>query len=141
MTNNVSNLFTISDRLQIQSLEQRLKKHQVIAGNIVNSETPGYRALGYDFEKQLQDLANLSEGIQLKTSHPTHLKSALVTAEGNITPDVYIQPTESVGEDGNTVDVDKEMASLAENQILYRSAVEIINRKMGLIKYAINGGR
>ena len=29
---------------------------------------------------------------------------------------------------------------MAQNQMLYRSAVEMINRKVGMIKYAINGG-
>ena len=56
------------------------------------------------------------------------------------TPEVFVRPTESVGQDGNTVDVDEEMGRLAQNQIMYRSAVELLNRKIGTLKYAISAG-
>ena len=38
------------------------------------------------------------------------------------------------------VDVDEEMGRLAQNQIMYRSAVELLNRKIGTLKYAISAG-
>lgn len=134
-------LFNFADRLQMVALDQRLKRSEVISANIVNSETPGYRALGYDFEEQLATLAQLEKGVKLETSDAGHLKNQFTRADGTIEPDVYVVPTESVPEDGNTVDVDGEMAKMAQNQILYRSAVEQINRKVGMLRYAINGGR
>lgn len=141
MSNNVSKLFNFADKIQVESMQQRLKRHQVLSSNIVNSETPGYRALGYDFEEQLQAIANEDGPLALKTTDPKHFKNAFTGADGSLSPDVYVVPTETITEDGNTVDVDREMTKLAENQILYRSAVEIINRKIGMLKYAINGGR
>ncbi|MEZ4742021.1 MAG: flagellar basal body rod protein FlgB [Bdellovibrionota bacterium] len=108
---------------------------------MANSETPGYRAIGYDFEKQLQAVSGASDTLTMKTSSPRHFRQDLARADGSIIPDVYVRPTESISEDGNTVDVDQEMAKLAENEILYRTAVETINRKIGMIRYAINGGR
>ena len=140
MSKITGGLFNFADRLQMTALNQRLQRNQVIAGNIANAETPGYRALGYDFEKQLQDVAQVNQPISAKVSEPKHLRNSFAQADGSIRPDVFIRPTESVGEDGNTVDVDGEMAQLAENQILYRAAVETINRKMALLRYAISGG-
>jgi flagellar basal-body rod protein FlgB len=61
-------------------------------------------------------------------------------ADGTFQPEVFVRPTESVGQDGNTVDVDSEMAELAENQIMYRATVELINKKLGTLKYAISNG-
>jgi flagellar basal-body rod protein FlgB len=137
----IGGIFNFADRLQMAALDQRLKRSQVIAGNIANAETPGFRALGYDFEDQLASLARLDSNVPIKTTNDKHFKNSFTQANGNIRADVYVKPTESVGEDGNTVDVDNEMVQMAENQMQYRSAVELLNRKVGMLKYAINGGR
>jgi len=137
----VGGIFNFADRLQMATLDQRLKRSQVISANIANSETPGYRALGYDFEQQLASLANLDQQVPMKVTNPEHFRNSFTTKDGTIEPDVYVRPTESVGQDGNTVDVDEEMEKMAQNQILYRSSVELLNRKIGILKYAINGGR
>ena len=134
-------LLNFSDRLQIASLNQRMARNDVITANIANSETPGYRALGLDFEEQLQDIAGTNKELGLKTSSDKHLKSQFAGVDGSFSPEVYVVPTETIPEDGNTVDVDAQMAQLAENQILYRATVDLINRKIGSIRYAITGGR
>lgn len=141
MNRLIGGIFNFADRLQMVSLDQRNKRSEVISSNVANSETPGFRAVGYDFEEQLQAVSRLDRRTPLKVGDDRHLRNAFTKASGEIEPDVYVQPTESVGEDGNTVDVDSEMARMAQNQILYRSAVEMINRKVGVIRYAINGGR
>ena len=137
----VNGLFSFNDRLTIETLNQRVNRAQVINSNIANSETPGFRAIGYDFEEQLQVLGDMNEPIAVKTSNPRHWRHEFTSSDGTVVPDIYVQPTESVGEDGNTVDVDKEMTSLAKNEILFRAAAETISRKIGMLKYAINGGR
>jgi flagellar basal-body rod protein FlgB len=137
----VGGIFNFTDRLQMASLDHRLKRGEVHTANIANSETPGYRALGYDFEEQLAALANVDGKTRVQVSHPKHFRNGFTTADGKIEPDIFVRPTESVPEDGNTVDVDEEMVRMSENQILYRSAVEVLNRKIGVLRYAINGGR
>lgn len=141
MNRLVGGIFNFSDRLQMATLDHRLKRSEVISSNIANSETPGFRAIGYDFEDQLRSLAELDKSLPVKTTSDRHFHNAFTRADGKINPDIYVRPTESVGEDGNTVDVDKEMVQMSQNQLLYRSAVELISRKIGVIKYAINGGR
>ncbi len=141
MSRLTGGLFNFADRLQMTALDQRLKRSEVISANVANAETPGFRAIGYDFEEQLASLSRLDNSLPIKTSNPKHFSSSATQADGTVQPDVYVRPTESVGEDGNTVEVDEEMARMAENQILYRSSVEMINRKVGVLRYAINGGR
>jgi len=141
MSSIIGGMFNFSDKLQMESLTQRNRRNEVITGNIANAETPGFRAFGYDFEKQLQDLAKMNEPIAVKVSDPRHMRNNFTKADGSITPEVYVRPTESVDEDGNTVDMDLEMEQLAQNQILFKTAVETLNRKIGTLKYAINGGR
>ncbi len=135
-------LFNFSDRLQMAALDQRVTKSQVLHGNIANAETPGFRAIGYEFEEQLRDIYGATEeGLALEVTHPEHKKQPFANANGEMTPDVFVRPSESVGHDGNTVDVDIEMQELAENQILYRATIESINKKIAMIRYAIHGGR
>lgn len=141
MSSPILDLFSFSDRAQMASLNHRQRRAEVIHGNVANAETPGFRALQYDFESQLQALVGSNEPIPLITSEASHLKHEGVSADGSIEAKVGMRPTESVGNDGNTVDIDLEMAQLAQNQILYRATIETINRKVGILKYAINGGR
>jgi flagellar basal-body rod protein FlgB len=142
MAGIIGGLLTQSDRLQMATLDQRLVKNQVITSNIANSETPGFRALGYDFEEQINELAEGNNSpVRMKMTSDKHFSTNIITGpNGTIHPDVYVRPTESIPQDGNTVDVDKEMTQLAENQVLYRTAVELLNRKLGSIRYAISGG-
>lgn len=141
MNRLVGGLFNFADRLQMATMDHRLKRSEAITANIANAETPGFRAIAYDFEDALSALGKLDGGIKLGTGDPRHLKGAGARADGKIEPDVYVIPTETVPEDGNTVDMDDQMARMAQNQILYRSSVELLNRKIGVLKYAVNGGR
>ena len=46
-----------------------------------------------------------------------------------------------MSEDGNTVDRDQEMAQMAENKLMYDSTVQMMNKKLGMLKYVINSER
>ncbi len=142
MSQLLGGLFNFSDAVKMEALNQRLTRQNVITGNIANSETPGFRAIGYDFEEQLQAVAGGGDPFPMKASHEKHFLNGHTEADGTIHPDVFVRPTESVGQDGNTVDVDSEMSKLSENQILYRATVELINKKLAKLRYAIStGGR
>lgn len=136
----LAGIFNFSDSIKMESLNQRLTRQHVLTGNIANAETPGFRAIGFDFETQLQAVADGGDPFPMKANHPKHFMNGHTEADGTIYPDVYVRPTESVSQDGNTVDVDEEMAKLSQNQILYRATVELINRKVGTLKYAISAG-
>lgn len=140
MSGIIGSLFNQSDRLNIESLSQRLARNQVITSNVANSETPGFRAIGYNFEEQLAALANLDEPFPMKASNDKHFRYEGVENDGTLQPEVFVRPQESIGEDGNTVDVDAEMGEMAQNQILFRAAVDFINKKVGMIRYAISSG-
>jgi flagellar basal-body rod protein FlgB len=129
-----------SDAVLEQSLGHRLAKQNTIASNLVNAHTPGFRALGYSFETQLQAAVGNDGGLPMATSNSKHLKAGGLAAD-DVKPDVFVKPTESIGNDGNTVDVDGEMADLAETQIMYKATVELLNRRFAMMKYGINGGR
>ncbi len=141
MTRIFGTLFNQSDMIQRQSLDHRLARSEIIGSNIANHETPGYLALEYSFEDALGSIADNGKNISLKTSSDNQIKHPQLGPNNTIHGQVMVTPTESISEDGNSVDIDQQMTALAENNILYKSVVETINRKIGILRYAITGGQ
>jgi flagellar basal-body rod protein FlgB len=134
-------LFNHSDAIQRQALNHRQARAEVIGANIANHETPGYLAIEYSFEQALQSAAGGEENLAMKTSSPRHYLHPDMNPNDPAQGTVYVQPTESISEDGNSVDIDNEMAQMSQNNILYRAVVETINRKLAVLRYAISGGQ
>lgn len=136
-----SQVFSKSDAVLEKSLNHRLAKQNVILGNLANAATPGFRALGYEFEEQLRASVGNDGGLAVQTSDPRHMMNPGIDQGGDVKPDLFVKPQESIGNDGNSVDVDQEMTEMAWNQTLYRATVELLNRRMAMLRYGINGGR
>lgn len=119
------------------ALNFRLMNHNVISSNIANADTPGYKAQKMEFEDALRNALSVSGRLQMEGSDPEHF---IKSEPGRIDPDIYDSPNGVVHLDGNTVDRNAEQVSMAENQIQYDTATDMLRRKLGLIKYAINEG-
>jgi flagellar basal-body rod protein FlgB len=119
------------------SLNLRLTNQNVTAANIANADTPGYKAKKMDFETALRDALAIGDRLQIEGDAPGHIVHHATDA---IDPEIYDDPNGVESLDGNTVDRAKEMANMAENQILYDSSVEMLKKKIGMLKYAITEG-
>ena len=118
----------ISDHLNFfqQSLGLRAKKVEVIASNIANADTPGYKAVDFDFGKALQGQLRASQsGLALATSNERHLAAQghASVDDGGLQYRSAVQPSL----DGNTVDMDRERASFADNAVKYEATLRFIN--------------
>ena len=119
------------------SLNLRLMNQNVISTNIANSDTPGYKAQAMEFEGALRDALQVGDGVPMETTDPKHI----VRKETDpVDPEIYDDPNGIESLDGNTVDRAGEMAKLKENQLLYDAGVELLKRKMGMLKYAVTEG-
>lgn len=123
------------------ALNFRQTRHNVTAANIANAETPGYKAKKLDFEDALARAIDL-EGLNKENNlDPDHIAMG-TGAISRTKADIYDNPEGNVTNDQNTVDMETEMANLAENQILYKAALQLINKKLGSLRYAVtDGGR
>ncbi len=115
----------------------RLANQNIISSNIANADTPGYHAQKMEFEGALRDALQVSDRLQMETSDPQHFGKA---EQGNIDPVIYDNPNGVMNLDGNTVDRGSEMVSLAENELQYNTATELMRKKLGLLRYSINEG-
>jgi flagellar basal-body rod protein FlgB len=123
------------------SLDLLQVRHNVTAANVANAETPGYKAKKVDFEESLARALDLDGMRRLDIGHAGHQPSEFGRLD-RVRPDVYDNPDVNMSNDGNTVDLEREMSKLLETSIRYRMASELIKRKLGGLKYAITeGGR
>jgi flagellar basal-body rod protein FlgB len=132
------------DDTTMQALKATLKfrqlRQELHASNIANAETPGYKAKKLDFEEALARALDVDDELQMKSSDSKHFN---VGGGGfnNLEPEIYEDSNGIVSPDGNTVDRDQEMAEMADNKIMYDATVQLINKKLGLLKYAIGSGQ
>lgn len=135
-----SGLFDKTTNALATSLAMRQLRHNVTSSNVANAETPGYHAKKMDFEGALQRALDLDGANSLSTSSPEHFAVGGI-AVNKTRPDIYDDPEGAVNNDGNTVDIEKEMSALSENAIMYKAALQLINKKMAALKYAATEGR
>jgi flagellar basal-body rod protein FlgB len=105
-----------------RSLDAAMLRSRVIANNIANINTPGFRRTEVSFESELRDALDRSSLSGTKTDD-RHL-SIGAKSLGEVTPRAYtpIDPTQPSGI--NNVDIDSEMAKLAEAQIQYNYQIK-----------------
>jgi flagellar basal-body rod protein FlgB len=131
---------TAFQRAHLESLKKALgvyaQRHKVTAENIANVETPGYRAKEYRFEELLRGATGGGRLAGARTD-PHHLPVGLRAPE-----DVQGQVVaEETGADNgvNDVDIDREMATLATNDLSYRLATRVLSMKYRLLREAVTG--
>ena len=108
--------------LDAAALNQRL-----IADNIANVDTPGYKGLRLDFDDYFKEA-----------------KSVLGNEKFNpINPYKYIFRDDSTTMrlDGNNIDPEREMAELAQNALNYAALIELINRRGAYLNMVLTEGR
>jgi flagellar basal-body rod protein FlgB len=130
-----SNLFDKTTDALATSLAMRQVRHNVTTANIANAETPNYHAKKVEFEDALSRALDMDGAGALSTTSGDHFA---VGGKPTVEPGIYDNPEAAINNDGNTVDLEKEMSSLAENSILYKTALQLINKKMAAMKYAIS---
>jgi flagellar basal-body rod protein FlgB len=122
-----------------RSLDLRSQKHSLIVSNVTNADTPHYKAFDMMVEEELKKHDSETKGFGLNTTHPDHLPS---DPKGRA-PGVRQVSADSLTvkrSDHNTVDIDREMAKLGENGLLYSASAQILSRKFAGLGKVIKGG-
>ena len=117
------------------ALKLRFYKHSLLASNIANIDTPGYRRKDIPFEKIMQSY--LFNERLLKTTHPKHLKGF----KNNLNTLIESYEEETLGTPSN-VSLEEEITQLTENQLLYETTLQALSKELERLKEAITeGGR
>ncbi len=135
-------LKSLDRQMQLLSkvLDLRAEKAQVISANIANAETPGYSRSVFNFEKDLSNAIKQTGAIQLTTSHNGHIPLGPANFNSVVGKITKVPNQTAIG-DQNGVSVEQEMIALSENEILYETSAQLLNKKLSLLKHVISGGQ
>lgn len=148
-----------TQRILEGALDGLSQRENLIASNLANIDTPGYRPSSIDFESTLRaEMASQGFGggqalpgsaggllppssgpsaaLALQTTDPRQFAGAALAQEsaaGSQTVDG------SLRNDGNTVDLESEMTALVETQLRFGAVSELITGKLGMLHDAIGG--
>jgi flagellar basal-body rod protein FlgB len=126
---------------QLRQLSQRQK---VIAENIANSDTPGYRARDVAPSNFAKTLARATDGRASVASPQIDMPAAFAklgsraAAQGRSVIDKNVLETKP---NGNTVSLEEQLAKQADVQMDYATITNLYKKQMGLIRTALGKGR
>ena len=123
-----------------KSVDFRVKRQNVLASNVANMDTPGYRAEDLVFEKALGAAMHADEPGPLHTQNSRHMDGNLAKPIDLVQPERIQSAEPFVDFNDNTVDVDKEMSKIAENQLMYEASMRMLSHQFKMLKTSLTEG-
>jgi len=122
------------------ALDVRGRRTELIANNLANADTPGYKARDIDFRAAMARAAGETptQGVHLSTTQAGHIGGA-ASADASTSPDLKYRTPLAPALDGNTVDAQLEQAAFAENAVRYQATLTLLNNKFRGLLTAIMG--
>jgi flagellar basal-body rod protein FlgB len=120
-------LFDITQLALERAIEGAGKRHEALAANLANANTPGYQRVEVDFHSALASA--IDRGDEAKPALERLSFTPQVDAAAGVTR-----------ADGSTVDVDSESAKLAENALEQQAAVQVAHTRINILKAAMGVG-
>jgi len=117
-----------------QGLSATNLRSKTISNNIANVNTPGYKAYHVSFEDSLN--ASI-DSLDLKVNRGKHLGGTDSNGNIKLTKDSDI----NMKQDGNSVDIDNEMADQATNELEYKALITELNNRVSIKNIIIKDGR
>jgi flagellar basal-body rod protein FlgB len=121
--------------LLTKSLDASMLRAKAIANNIANVNTPGYHRVEVTFENELRKALDKGQLRGTRTDEKHLEMGKLDIASLNPKVKKPVDPTLPSGV--NNVDIDAEMAKLAENQLLYNFSAKFLHGKFSKLNAAI----
>jgi flagellar basal-body rod protein FlgB len=129
-------LFTQRLESHGKALDLLSQRQKVLAGNIANADTPGFKARDFDFSAALAEARGDAAGTARTSSRHLHGNGS---ADGQPQVTLLWRNAEQPSLDGNTVDLDRERANFADNAMRYEATLRFINADVRTMLSAITG--
>ena len=131
MAINFSNALVMHE----QALTLRSQRTALLANNIANANTPGYKARDMDFSALLAEASGAGRGVEIIRTHSRHISGLPAMASAEHMYRVPSQPSL----DGNTVDEQIENAAFARNALEHQASFQFLNSKFTGLQKALKG--
>ena len=134
MTSRIDSMFQFHQT----ALNLRAARQELMASNIANADTPGYKARDIDFASALKGAMSGSEAkLSMSRTAPEHIGSD--SGETVLGAPVLYRTVVQPSADGNTVDMDVERAQFADNALRYEASVRFVSDQAKDVLAALQG--
>lgn len=134
--------------LAYKALDYRSLRHDMIASNIANQDTPFYRPRDIEFTKTLtlqqNEILNKDKIKELKMAKTDSRHLGLESSRLAQLPrraDIFFRDGHLARNDGNSVDLDIETTELGKNSVVYQALTTALKKHKGLLTYSIEAGK
>lgn len=120
-----------------RALDLRAQRHQVLASNIANADTPGFKSRDFDFKAAMEQAigSRSADGaISLVKTKSGHMNATDSAGPGSLQ---FRAETQSAV-DGNTVDMDVERSHMTDNALQYQVLTQLISNKFQGLRTAMS---
>lgn len=118
--------------IHAKALMLRGERARLLASNLANADTPGYKAIDIDFQEALRN--ELKGKMGLWVTHAAHFPS-----QGGLDTEVLYRIPTQPSIDNNTVDTQMEQAAFAENALGYEASLRFLSSRISGLIQAIRG--
>jgi len=123
-----------------KGLDTASVRNRVIADNIANVSTPGFKRREVIFEENIQKVLEKDEiHDKLKITDSRHMQIMESQAYNQLEPEIRIMNDLSYRNDENNVDIDVETAKMAKNKVFYDALGQSMSNEIRLLRMAITG--
>jgi len=133
--NQITGIFGKKFEYLEAALQARERLQLTHSANIANADTPNYRADTRTFA-DFMGRSGLTHDSPLATTHPNHISEGQT---GSLSDAGSEERNAQSGMDGNSVNLQEEMASMTENQLQHTLIIRLLQGKMHGLSIAIRG--
>ena len=140
---------TTMSRLE-QGLDVRLRRHDVLADNLANADTPGFTPKDLDLVAEFAAPPRGTPALALEGEGAAPVAGGAgdvgsYAADRGLPreqhyPPLIDAPSTAAGLDGNAVDLDRTMAALAQNALQYGATARAAGKKLAILRYVVSDG-
>ena len=133
----MANLFSDYLGIHAQAMPLREQRMKLIASNLSNADTPGYKARDLDFDAALRNAQGATSGNGLLNT--TAEQHYAIGGSAGLNPFQILREGAQPSLDGNTVDPDTERAASGRAALEYRASLSFVESKVKTMLTAITG--
>ena len=121
------------------ALQARVQRAEVLANNLANADTPGFKARDIDFQAMMKQAQSSASGFGMNTTHSGHITEG-GGAPGSVSDnDLLYRTPHQPSVDGNTVDAQQEQSRFMRNAMDYQASFQFLSSKFSGISKALTG--
>lgn len=131
---------TKSIDLMQRAMGASVLRSQILNNNIANATTPNYKRHDLNFQAELERALNSEKeapGIPFKMSSEKHIPSFRVKDYREVTPSITTDFNTYYNNDGNSVDIEKEMLEASKNTMYYLALAQRTSKEFSKLKYLL----